>query len=235
MPRTIGIFDWNPGLLHEGRTLGETVGSLPAYPPEAIPTVIRFFENPGSKWSLPGAILLSRHDAIHALLGRGLTIEDEAFVLGFTMGASDGKENRMTCLLRAAAFLRRPWEECPARKGRVRDMQVALFRWVSSHIYPRANLFSASHLTAFDLGLALGERNVVRNLEDVAFETLGSTEIGALRRRLGIDTMSLEAAYRTEALLLETPESRRLDVNDNGADNSHLKGIDGIDCDWAPP
>jgi hypothetical protein len=234
MTGNIHIYDWNPGLLHPERTLGEVVGSLPAYPPEAIPSIIRFFENPDSKWSLPGSIYLCRHDAIHALLGRGLASEDEGFVLGFTMGASDGKENRMTKLLRLGVILVSPGATEKAVGRRLRDWQIGLFRWVTSHLYAHPDRFSESDLIAFDLGLSLGECNRVRNLEDLPLEEWGDRNLGDLRGELGIDVYKLEAVYRAEMALTETWMSRRLDVDSNGADHSRLARAQGPDCDWMP-
>ncbi|SVB55704.1 uncharacterized protein METZ01_LOCUS208558, partial [marine metagenome] len=63
---------------------------------EDVPLIIQLVENP--KYDLPGidifhgATNLETHDYIHILLGRGVMIKDEAFVLGFTMGSS----NRVT-------------------------------------------------------------------------------------------------------------------------------------------
>jgi hypothetical protein len=216
------IHDWNPGLLHGELSLGTVVRSLPAYPPEAIPRIIRFFENPASPWALPGAIHLWRHDALHAVLGRGLEPEDEAFVLGFTMGCSDGKRNAMTRLLGVAVAVRSPLAGPRARAIRLRDWQVSLFRWVSSHLYGPPNRFTRQDLVAFDLGLSLGERNPVRNLEDVPFETMGDMPVARVRADLGIDVGQLESVYRAEAAMLASPVSRRLDVAPDGPDMSFL-------------
>ena len=75
-----------------------------------VPLIIQLVENP--KFDLPGidifhgATNLETHDYIHILIGRGVMIKDEAFVLGFTMGSSNRvttTEERlfsfMTCLL----------------------------------------------------------------------------------------------------------------------------------------
>lgn len=43
-------------------------------------------ENPDSPLPFAGKIDLYRHDCLHLLLERGLSVEDEAFVVGFTMG-----------------------------------------------------------------------------------------------------------------------------------------------------
>ena len=55
-----------------------------------VPLVIKLTENP--KYAIArffgGALDLFSHDCIHVLLGRGLLVKDEAFVIGYTMGSS---------------------------------------------------------------------------------------------------------------------------------------------------
>ena len=55
--------------------------------------MIRLLENPESIFPLPGKINLYNHDCLHILLALGISLFDEAFVVGFTMG-SDLKTNR---------------------------------------------------------------------------------------------------------------------------------------------
>ncbi len=52
---------------------------------EDIHWIVKTFENPKSPIALPGKISLHNHDCIHIILGKGITPEDEAFVIGFTM------------------------------------------------------------------------------------------------------------------------------------------------------
>ena len=54
---------------------------------ENVPLIIKLVENPKYDIGLfPGNISLYNHDCIHLLLGRGLRVKDEVFVIGFTMG-----------------------------------------------------------------------------------------------------------------------------------------------------
>ena len=46
-------------------------------------------ENPKSPFRLSGAVNLFNHDIIHILLNRGMDVDDEAYVIGFTMGNSE--------------------------------------------------------------------------------------------------------------------------------------------------
>lgn len=51
------------------------------------PFIIWLFENPASPLALPGSISLDKHDYMHCLLDKNLSLSGEAYVLGFTMGA----------------------------------------------------------------------------------------------------------------------------------------------------
>ena len=50
-----------------------------------IPFVIWLLENPNSLLTLPGKISLRHHDYLHVLLDRGISPQNEAFLIGFTM------------------------------------------------------------------------------------------------------------------------------------------------------
>ncbi|MBL4559174.1 MAG: hypothetical protein JKP98_25385 [Rhodobacteraceae bacterium] len=74
--------EWNPGLDTDAMTLGAVLATMPAAAAEDVPAIIRKYENPDSPDALPGAIALDRHDCLHVLLGRGLHVQDEAFIIG---------------------------------------------------------------------------------------------------------------------------------------------------------
>ena len=54
-----------------------------------ISWLVWLIENPKSPFHLHGAATLHDHDHIHVLLKRGQDNDDEAFVIGFTMGNDD--------------------------------------------------------------------------------------------------------------------------------------------------
>ena len=58
--------------------------------PKDVPLIIKLTENPkySSSRVFTGAVDLFTHDCIHVLLGRGLLLKDEAFVIGYTMGSA---------------------------------------------------------------------------------------------------------------------------------------------------
>ena len=176
--------EWNPGLHNGERYLQDVINTLPAAKADAIPWLVRLFENPASAIAFPGAINLSRHDAIHVLLGRGLRNQDEAFVIGFTMGTS----------------------------SQIHHWQTQSFRWIITHLYPAPYKFTAQDLIAFDLGFALGMQLHTRDLDQFPFEEHAQRRLKDLRQGLGVNSQKLQAIYRLEALLIaNTSASHRLD------------------------
>jgi hypothetical protein len=231
MGRRLNWTQWNPGLHHGERTLGEVKSTLPAAPPNAIPWIVRLMENPASKWASPGAITLDRHDNVHILLGRGLKSEDEAFVIGFTNGAATNIENRQTAALRALTYLRMPFAGFKERNRKLRDWQYALYMFVAKYVYRPPYRFSDTDLAAFKMGFAYGESMPVHDLQDVPFETMQDIAVSEVRKKLGIDVWHLESIYAFENSMLHTPVSRRLDT-DAEIDHSDITVPEGIESDW---
>jgi hypothetical protein len=62
-----------------------------------VPWQIWLFENPNSAIALPGAITLFNHECLHVLLDRGFSNNDEAFIIGFTIG-NDKQTQWFHCL-----------------------------------------------------------------------------------------------------------------------------------------
>ncbi len=177
--------DWNPGLDNHDQTLGEVLETLPGADPEDISFLVRLIENPKSPFALPGAVALHRHDCIHILLGRGLLNQDEAFVIGFTMGASKAM---------------RRWHRF-------------LFRNVSARFYPKPYRFGRRQLKVFDLGLEAGRTWGPDKLHEFPFEEHHDTTLGELREQLGIDVEKLKHIYAKEqSMLPQTKASERLPV-----------------------
>ena len=91
--------------------------------------LIWLLENPKSPLHLHGACKLKGHDYIHVILDRGQAIEDEAFVIGFTMGNDD-----RTCI----------WEK-------------KLFKFIAHWLYPKNDRFTKKHLEIYDRGWEYGQ------------------------------------------------------------------------------
>jgi len=90
--------------------------------------LIWLLENPKSLFHLHGACKLKDHDYIHILLDRGQEIEDEAFVIGFTMGNDD----------------------------RTKLWEMKLFKAITHWLYPKNDRFTTNHLKIYDEGFEYG-------------------------------------------------------------------------------
>jgi len=180
---TTAWWEWFPGLDNDSRTLRDVLAELPAAPPTAIPWIVRLFENDQGWLRLHGAVSLRHHDMIHVLLGRGLLDQDEAFVIGFTMGST-----------KAVSRLER-W----------------FFKYVISHVYPHPYRIPRRVLAAYDLGLEAGRAMAVRDIHRAVGDEMLDRPLGEVRRDLGIDSRRLRDFYARERVALpDTPASRRL-------------------------
>ena len=183
--------NWFPGLDNDSLTLREVLATLPAAPPTAIPWIVRLFENPQGWLRLHGAVNLHDHDMIHVLLGRGLLGQDEAFVIGFTLGSTKA----------------------------VSRLERMFFKFVVSQVYPHPYRISWRTLAAYDLGLEAGRELGVKDLHRLLREEMLDRPLGETRRRLGIDTQRLRDFYaRERAALPNTAASLRLPTDDGPSD-----------------
>ncbi len=167
--------DWNPGLDNDELTLRAVFDTLPGAGPDEIDQMVRLLENPASPYALPGAVRLRHHDCIHILLGRGLLNQDEAFVIGYTMGTA---------------------------KEHINEEQVQLFRLAAKLLYKPPYRMTDNDLVAFDLAFALGNKSEFRHIYKFDYDRAMDLHIGDIRKELGIDAKKLKAAFREERLLL---------------------------------
>jgi hypothetical protein len=168
--RTGDWWEWFPGLDNDDRTLRDVLSELPAAPATAIPWIVRLFENPQGWLRLHGAVHLRNHDMIHVLLGRGLLDQDEAFVIGFTMGST-----------KAVSRLER-W----------------FFTFAVSRLYPEPYRIAGAALASYDLGLEAGREFGVKNLHLRLRDEMLDRPLGEIRRELRIDTRRLREFYARE-------------------------------------
>ena len=147
------------------------------------------YENPESPDALPGAIDLARHDCIHVLLGRGLHVQDEAFVIGATMGAASDITGEI----------------------------VDFFIKVSTTEYPKHWRFEEAHIPSFRLGVGYAMDNLAgKNLHLIPLEgpEWQNKTVREARRSLGIVKEELRAYFRKAELLVPgTAATRRLDTS----------------------
>ncbi|MEM6941009.1 MAG: hypothetical protein AAF943_08450 [Pseudomonadota bacterium] len=180
--------EWSPGLDTDQMTLAEVLATMPAANADEVPEIIRKYENPESPDALPGAISLARHDCIHVLLGRGLHVQDEAFIIGATMGAASD----------------------------ITDEVVDFFIRVSTQEYPKHWRFEEAHIASYRLGVGFAVDNMPSkdlHLIPLESEPWQSKTVAQARKDLGIVKEELRAYFRKAELLVPgTRASRRLDT-----------------------
>ena len=138
------------------KTLGSAYQQINLDSQFDIPLIIRLLENPASPIALPGKISLYNHDCLHIILGIGVSSQDEAFILGFTMGNDD----------------------------RTRSWHVQLFKLLSRFVYPLKYRFALQDLDIYDLGFEYGKQHKYRNINQIEFARFYSTEIEEIRKTL---------------------------------------------------
>jgi len=149
-----------------------------------VPLIIKLIENPDYKTSklFTGAVDLFTHDCIHILLGRGILVKDEAFVIGYTMGSSH----------------------------KMKRWRRNLFMFCAKYLYPAEYKFGEEERFIFNLGVKAGSACPI-DLTRVDFKEYIMDDIHYARYDLGIDLEDLKACYRLEKRLFpESKESQRL-------------------------
>ncbi|MEM6307038.1 MAG: hypothetical protein AAF701_03520 [Pseudomonadota bacterium] len=193
--------EWSPGLDTDDMTIADVLATLPAANADDVPAIIKKYENPDSPDALPGAISLARHDCIHVLLGRGLHVQDEAFVIGATMGAASDITGDI----------------------------VDFFIKVSTSEYPKHWRFEPDHIMSYRLGVGFSMDNLPgKNLHLIPLETdiWQHKTVRAARRDLGIVKEELRAYFRkAEMLVPGTRATQRLDTSAQRCD-VHLNQSD---------
>ncbi len=174
---------WQPGLaINDHRQLEDVYRTLPGQKPEGIPLIVRFYENPESRFAFPGAISLERHDVLHIVLGRGLLNQDEAVVIGLTMGAASTITDRHA---------------------------MEYQRIVSSPIYPETFRMKKQDLIAYRLAYdyARANRRLHRDLHLIPFENMMDRTIADLREEFGVNVRDLWLLFQSEKMLIPGSES----------------------------
>ncbi len=126
-----------------------------------VPWPIWLLENPDSPLALAGAIPLKEHDYLHILLNRGKSPDDEAFIIGFTMGNDVNLNTFHTWLLKLA----------------------------SCFLYPKEYRFTRKHWSHFDAGIQAGKQLQTKNLCRFDFSSFEKMNLEQLRTVLQIDLL----------------------------------------------
>ncbi|UJB68310.1 hypothetical protein HRE53_17335 [Acaryochloris sp. 'Moss Beach'] len=124
-----------------------------------VPWIIWLLENPDSPLALAGAIPLKEHDYLHLLLNRGKSPEDEAFIIGFTMGNDSS----------------------------LHPIHLGIFKFVSRFLYPQDYRFTQHHCQIFDTGVKQGKQLQTKNLCRFDFSSVETSSLEELRAILTID------------------------------------------------
>jgi hypothetical protein len=141
------------------KSLSRSYTSFGGMTQSQVPWLIWLLENPDSPVSLAGAIPLREHDYLHLLLDRGKSVEDEAFVIGFTMG----------------------------NDTRLNFVHTWIFKLASHFLYPKDYRFTKEHLKIFDQGVSIGEKLPIKNLCRFDYSYIDGVNVEQLRSALKID------------------------------------------------
>ena len=174
--------NWHPLIQKPGEsTLAEVKSEMMGN--EIVHWKVMLLENPGSPLKLPGATTLFNHDCLHILLRRGLLNQDEAFVIGFSMGSD---------------------EKC-------KKWHVRLFKFLSHYWYPKGYKFKKEHFVSFDLGFEYARKLKVKNLHSYNFKRNQNKTVKQICTDLGIEKEDLNYYRKLEREKLpHTRESSRL-------------------------
>jgi hypothetical protein len=168
---------WITKLADDQRTLRNAYESLMSVgnSQAEVPLVVRLAENPEYNFSglgfFKGRVTLEQHDYIHIILGRGLTLMDEAFVIGFTMGSTD----------------------------RVSTHEANLFDWINHILYPKPYRFTEEGRQVFKDAVALGYVSDCKPLDTVDFHPMLDWPLRKIREEIHLEVDLLQAYYGIEA------------------------------------
>tara|TARA_R100001377_G_scaffold77901_1_gene55403 strand:- start:97 stop:669 length:573 start_codon:yes stop_codon:yes gene_type:complete len=178
---------WQPPSLKEGKdfTLDSVLEQMHPFSLDQsdVPLLVKLVENPKYDIGLfAGYVDLFSHDCIHAILGRGLAVKDEAFVIGYTMGSTK----------RMARWRRN------------------LFMFCAKHLYPEGYKFGEDERLVFYNAVMAGSK-CPSDLSKVDFRHFLCCTPWHIRLKLGIDEYLVESCYSLERnLFSESYESQRL-------------------------
>tara|TARA_Y100001938_G_C8033898_1_gene402231 strand:+ start:212 stop:817 length:606 start_codon:yes stop_codon:yes gene_type:complete len=169
----------------QNRTLLKCLDSMEDFKlcQEDVPLIIKLAENPKYDIGLfAGYVDLFSHDCIHILLGRGLLVKDEAFVIGYTMGSS----------------------------RKMFRWRRNLFMFICKYLYPEGYKFGEEERYVFNSAVLLGSKCGV-DLSKVKFETFLNRKLSMARRELKINIEDIEKFYSFEKQIFpNSRESQRL-------------------------
>ena len=126
--------------------------------PSEIPYLVWLLENPSSPLNMPGSVDLFGHDCIHLLLKKGFTSDDEAYIIGFTMGNDVNTK----------------W------------IHLIIIKFAAYSLYPSKYKFSYKQLSIFDYGVDHGRSTKWKNINRIDWNTWNNKLIKDIRLNLKI-------------------------------------------------
>ena len=179
------INEWHIPLSTTGLTLKDGLDSMGGFKLEAedVPLIIKLVENPKYDIGLfAGNVSLYNHDCIHLLLGRGLRVKDEAFVIGYTMGSTK----------------------------KMRRWRRNLYMFCAKYLFPEGYKFGEEERFVFNMGVKAGSL-CSADLSQVDFKKLKNKKLKTVRQILGIEKEFIRDIYKIEKKLFpNSEESQRL-------------------------
>lgn len=166
-------------------TLEEGLDSMREFKLEAsdVPLVIKLVENPKYDIGLfAGNVSLYNHDCIHLLLGRGLQVKDEAFVIGFTMGSTQ-----------------KMWR-----------WRRNLYMFCAKYLFPEGYDFGEDERFVFNLGVKAGSL-CETDLSNFNFKEHEKKTLTEIRQIIKLNENLLKSCYEVEKNCFpNSEESQRL-------------------------
>ncbi len=179
------INNWHVPLNESQTTLSGGLESMDGFKLEAedVPLIIKLVENPKYDIGLfAGNVSLYNHDCIHLLLGRGLRVKDEAFVIGFTMGST-----------------KKMWR-----------WRRNLYMFCAKYLFPEGYSFGEEERFVFNMGVMAGSQ-CSADLSKADCFKLKNFKIDYARKLLDIDKKLLKYCYEVEKKCFpNSEESQRL-------------------------
>ena len=179
------INEWHVPLYKSQTTIENGLRSMDSFKLQAedVPFIIKLVENPKYDIGLfAGNVSLYNHDCIHLLLGRGLRVKDEAFVIGYTMGSTK----------------------------KMRRWRRNLYMFCAKYLFPQGYSFGEEERFVFNMGVKAGSV-CPTDLSQVDFKKLKNKKLKTVREILGIEKEFIRDIYKIEKkLFVESEESQRL-------------------------
>ena len=179
------INEWHVPLYKGQMTLADGLESMESFALESkeVPLIIKLVENHKYDIGLfAGNVSLHNHDCIHLLLGRGLRLKDEAFVIGYTMGST-----------------KKMWR-----------WRRNLYMFCAKYLFPQEYRFGEEERFIFNMGVKAGSV-CTTDLSEVDFTKIKNKKLKKIREELDVDKIFLRGIYKVEKKCFpDSEESQRL-------------------------